>query len=82
MYSWMSHGKQQELRWCSGTPEQQGPALGSERESAVLEMPVRGYFSALRSSALPEHLQVQESQLFPRSAPLPMSRCRTKSEEK
>lgn len=60
MYSWMSHGKQQELCWCSGMLEPKGPALRSASQSVVLEGYVRGCFSALRSSALPELLQMQE----------------------
>lgn len=50
------------------------------RESVALETHIRGYFSALSSSALPEHLQMQEIQSFPRPASLPVSSFRTKSE--
>jgi len=65
----MSHGKQQELRWRSSMLEQRGPALRSERESVVLELCVRGYFSALCSSALPASPGVGKSVVSQTSTP-------------
>lgn len=62
--------------------EHKGPALRSDNQSVVLEGHVRDCFSALCSSALPEHLQMQERQSFPRPAALTMSSCETKSKAK
>lgn len=40
--------------------EHKGPALSSDSQSVVLEGHIRGCFSALHSSAGPEHLQMQK----------------------